>query len=198
MGAPGSIVARFNPTPAPVLAAALALASSLGAIGCASLSALECQGDACNDGAAVDSAADAIADAAGDATTDAGAADGIFCGQGAFCPARSQECCLPGNGPPSCTTLSGCHLGTDIFCDDPSQCPGGGTCWICVNGQGFQGTSCDFAGDIVDADGCNQSNALALCHPSTSQCEGGTTCRPFAVAGFDAGADASWFYACQP
>jgi hypothetical protein len=107
-----------------------------------------------------------------------------------------DECCLAPGGATSCTSIFGCDGGSDIFCDDPSQCPDGGACWICVNSQGFQGTSCDYQGDIVNNDHCNASNAKQLCH-STSQCTGGATCQPFVVDGFDAGAGTTWFHACQ-
>ncbi len=169
----------------------------LAAAGCPSLDALECHGVTCTDGSASDAPPAEAGSSSSSSSSSSGGASGIFCGAGQpTCTAPSHECCLNGAGTQtSCTTTSGCN-GSDIFCDDPSQCSDGGPCWICVNGQGFQGTSCDYQGDIVDNDHCNSSNALQLCH-SSSQCQPGTTCRPLAVDGFDAGAGASWFQACQ-
>jgi hypothetical protein len=167
----------------------LALAcAALGSAGCPSLDALECQGAACTDGAT----------AADGANGDGGPTGaGIFCGGDPACTPGAQECCLRPDGTTSCVATGTCSNGSDIFCDDPSQCPGGGTCWICVNAQGFQGTSCDYPDDIVANDHCDQTTARALCH-SSSQCEGGATCQPLPVQVLDAGAGATWFQACQP
>jgi hypothetical protein len=169
-------------------AGVLACAATVSITGCPSLDALECHGSACTDGSTV---ADGATGEAGSPT------NGILCGGGTRCTPAAQECCFEGtSGTQSCAATFVCS-GSDIFCDDPSQCPGGGTCWICITTQGFQGTSCDYQNDIVHNDHCDQTTALALCHDS-SQCEGGTTCKPLPVAAFDAGADASWFEACQP
>jgi hypothetical protein len=165
---------------------------ALGIAGCPSLDALECHGSACED-------ASAAADAPSDAPSEASAAydAGVFCGPGVpTCTAGPDECCLDNSGQTSCTSVSSC-TGTDIFCDDPSQCPGGEPCWICVTSQGFQGTSCDFDGDIVGNDHCTHATALQLCHSSV-QCTNGTTCKPLQVDPFDAGAGTTWFQACQP
>lgn len=168
-----------------------ALASSLACAGCPSLDALECHGGACDDAAAVDGAA-----SEGGATEGGSSSGGIFCGAGAAtCKPPANECCFQPGGSTACTSLFGC-TGSDVFCDDPSQCTDGGACWICINAQGFQGTSCDYQGDIVNNDHCNASNAMQLCH-SSDQCSGGTTCQPLDVAGFDAGGGATWFHACQ-
>jgi hypothetical protein len=162
-------------------------AAGLAGVGCPSLDALECHGSACADGSV-----------GGDgAAGDTGSPSGIFCGGGSSCNPAIQECCVGASGSTTCITPSTCSGGTDIFCDDPSQCPNGGTCWICINAQGFQGTSCDYANDIVAVDHCSQTTAHALCHDS-SQCEGGTTCKPLDVLGLDAGTGAAWFQACQP
>jgi hypothetical protein len=176
---------RMHPRPR-ALAGLAAL--SLTCAGCGSLGNLDaCYPDACDDAAADGTAVDGASSEAG---------SGIYCGSGTTCAAGTQECCFDyADGSTYCTTWGKCPA-SDIFCDDPSQCPGGGTCWICVNAEGFQGTSCDYDGDIVQNDRCNQSNARALCH-SSSQCEGGTTCQPFPVDGFDAGAGDTWFHACQ-
>ena len=111
---------------------------------CANLGALVCQGDACQD-------------ASNESAGDGGA---IACGAGAACDPQSQECCVASRGSTSCTSRSACSGGTDIACDDPRQCPGGGPCWICVNAQGFQGTSCNYQGDIVGQYHCDMSTAL--------------------------------------
>jgi hypothetical protein len=92
---------------------------------------------------------------------------------------------------------STCNGGSDIFCDNPSQCPDAGTCWICINDQGFQGTSCDYEGDIVGNWHCSQTNGAQPLCGSTSQCASGATCEPLAVDGLDAGSGKSWFSSCQ-
>jgi hypothetical protein len=150
------------------------------AASCANLGALVCQGDECQD---------ASSESAGDGGT-------IACGAGSVCDPRSQECCVASGGSTSCTSRSGCSGGTDIACDDPRQCPGGGTCWICVNAQGFQGTSCNYQGDIVGQYHCDKTTALALCH-LTSQCAAGLTCEPLPLDGLDAGTGRAWFSACK-
>jgi hypothetical protein len=160
-----------------------AICAALASTGCPSLDALECHGTGCTDASAADGAT-----VQRDAST-------IFCGASSCAP-PAYECCFE-NAQTSCVSTDSCNGGSDIFCDDPSQCPDGGSCWICINGQGFQGTSCNYEGDIVGNWNCSKTNgALPLCH-STNQCSSGTTCRPLAVDGFDAGADESWFSACQ-
>jgi hypothetical protein len=153
-----------------------------GVYSCANLGALECQGDACLD--------------ASSASNGDGGEPGIACGAGPVCDPGSQECCLASDGTTSCTSPSACNGGTDIACDDPRQCAGGGPCWICVNAQGLQGTSCDYRGDIVGQYHCDTTTALPLCH-LTSQCAAGLTCKPLPVEGLDAGAMGTWFSACQ-
>jgi hypothetical protein len=167
-----------------VVAGTLAAATA----GCPSLDALECHGGACGDAAA------GTDGASGDSGPSSG---GIYCGAGGPCTPPTNECCFEyTTSSTSCKATFSCN-GSDIFCDDPSQCAGGSTCWICITTQGFQGTSCDYQNDIVKNDHCDQSTAKALCHDS-SQCEGGTTCQPLPVLGFDAGAGGdSWFHACQ-
>jgi hypothetical protein len=171
--------------PQPIVAWAWAWAALAGAAlaGCPSLSALECQGAACVDGG-------------GGGGVEAGGARGIACGGGSACAAPQDECCVPSSGPPSCVVALQCSGGTDVFCDDPSQC-GGAPCWLC-NAGGFQGTSCAYEEDIVKADGCNDpKDVYRLCH-STSQCDAGQVCiaLPIVLTGADAGG-ASWLYACQ-
>jgi hypothetical protein len=168
--------------------------AALASAGCPSLDALECHGTSCADAAAGDGTTGGDAYALSEAA--AGPDAGIFCGPSEACVPPGNECCVTDDAGPSCTPVTGCG-GTDIFCDDPSQCPGGGTCWICINVQGFQGTSCDYQGDIVANDHCDPTTALPLCH-SSSQCEGGTTCKPIDVPALDAGTGTSWFRACQP
>lgn len=161
---------------------ALAVAGLVAGLGaCANLGALECQGDACLD--------------ASSATTDDGGRPAIACGAASACDPGSQECCVASDGTTSCTRLAACGGGTDIACDDPRQCSGS-PCWICLNAQGLQGTSCDYQGDIVGQYHCDMSTALRLCH-LTSQCPAGETCMPLPVEGLDAGAAGTWFSACQ-
>jgi hypothetical protein len=153
-----------------------------GGVSCANLGALVCQGDNCPD-------------ASNEFASDGGK-PGIACGGDSVCDPRSQECCVATSGSTSCTSKSACNGGTDIVCDDPRQCPEGGPCWICVNAQGFQGTSCNYQGDIVRQYHCDMTMALPLCH-LTSQCATGKTCEALSVDGLDAGAGANWFSACQ-
>ena len=153
-----------------------------GVASCANLGALVCQGDDC-----VDASSESMGD---------GGEPGIACGAGSVCDPGSQECCVASGGSTSCTSPSACRQGTDIACDDPRQCPNGTTCWICVNAQGFQGTSCNYQGDIVGQYQCDMTTALPLCH-LTSQCSEGRTCKPLPVDGLDAGAGKTWFSACQ-
>jgi hypothetical protein len=153
-----------------------------GVASCANLGALECQGDAC---------LDASSASAGD-----GGEPAIACGGGSGCDPRSQECCVGTGGSARCTGPSACSGGTDLACDDPRQCASGGPCWICINGQGLQGTSCNYQGDIVGQYHCDMTTALALCH-LTSQCSQGLTCKPLPVDGLDAGGGKTWFSACQ-
>jgi hypothetical protein len=172
--------------PKPSIAlAALASAAGVSAAllgGCPSLSALECQGGAC-----VDAAPGGEPD---------GPARGIGCGGGTTCTAPAEECCAREQGTPACVTALQCGGGSDIFCDDPSQC-GGAPCWLC-NAGGFQGTSCNYEGDIVQAYHCtNPGDVYRLCH-STSQCDAGSTCAPLAIWPPGADAGLSWFYGCKP
>lgn len=162
-------------------AACLAALAVLG--GCANLGALD-SGDASMttspDGLALD-----------------GGTPGVFCPPDTPCAAPMQECCLAANGSTSCVTTGACTGGSDIDCDDPGQCGDAGTCWICIDGaQGFQGTSCNYQGDIVGSWHCDMSTAMRLCH-SSSQCPQGTSCRPLAVPELDAGQGTTWFHACQ-
>jgi hypothetical protein len=178
----------------------LAVAASVAVVaGCANLGALECQGscaDASQEAAGPEaSAADAGEAESPEASAGDGGIPGILCAPGSDCTPSTQECCLGNSGSTSCTQLGGCGQGTDIECDDPGQCGTGGNCWICVTGQGLQGTSCNYQGDIVGQWGCNASNARQLCH-STSQCEAGT-CKPFPVMELDAGQGMTWMSACQ-
>ncbi len=161
----------------------LVVGGALGAIalalaGCANLGELTCSG-ACSD-----------ASTEAGPTTEGGAPE-IACGDAGACDPTSQQCCIASNGSPGCVPISGCNGGSDLFCDDPRQCPNGGTCWVCVTTQGFQGTSCNYQGDIVGDWGCSASTALPLCHES-SQCSGGKTCKPY-----DTGGGPTWLYACQ-
>lgn len=151
---------------------------------CANLGALLCQGDGCSDASADSSIA------AGD-----GAAPGIGCGAAGTCGPPAQECCIEPGGAPACVGAQTCSGGSDVFCDDPRQCSGG-PCWICINSQGFQGTSCKYQGDIVGNWHCDMTTTMQLCH-LTSQCPSGETCKPLPVEGLDAGAGETWFSACQ-
>ena len=162
---------------------AAALLAAAGVVGCPSLSALECQGASCADGGA--------------AGGDGGGVRGIACGAGSSCAPPGQECCLAAQGAASCVVAQSCNGGSDIFCDDPSQCAGA-PCFLCNAGGTFQGTSCRYQEDIVQNYKCTSaSDVYRLCH-ATSQCDAGTTCKPFPFSlplpGGDGG---SWFFACQ-
>jgi hypothetical protein len=171
----------LKPTIAAWAAAALA---GVALAGCPSLSALECQGASCDDGGT-----------SGGGDAGPGGVRGLACGGGTTCQAPREECCISAQSVASCTT-QGCNGGSDVYCDDPSQC-GGAPCWLC-NANGFQGTSCDFATDIVKNWGCSAGHEVyRLCHTS-SQCDAGATCAPLpiSVRGLDGGG-ATWFMACQ-
>ncbi len=173
---------------------AAACLTAVGALaGCANLGALD-SGDA---SAAPTREASAPETSAPEASTADGGTSGIFCPPDEPCAAPKQECCLASNGTTSCVGTGTCSNGTDIYCDDPGQCADGGTCWICIAGaQGFQGTSCNYQGDIVGNWHCDMSTATRLCH-SSSQCPVGTTCQALAVPDLDAGPDATWLRACR-
>ena len=159
---------------------ALTLAISIaGVASCANLGGLVCQGDCLDASTAAD-----------------GGVPDLFCGTSSSCDPRTQECCVASGGATGCTNRSACSGGTDIICDDPRQCPGGGPCWICISGQGFQGTSCNYQGDIVGLYHCDMTTALRLCH-AASQCPAGKTCEPLVVDGLSASAGGAWFSACQ-
>jgi hypothetical protein len=118
-----------------------------------------------------------------------GATSGIRCAQGGpSCIAGPQECCEASNGSLSCISASeGCNQGgTDIFCDEPSQC-GGQACCIDLQAQGndLLGTACMAS--------C-PSPQITLCARSNGTCAGGLQCKPLTV-GAPFGND--WFYGCQ-
>jgi hypothetical protein len=117
-----------------------------------------------------------------------GATSGIRCAQGGTaCTAGPQECCEASNGSLSCISASGgCNQGTDIFCDEPSQC-GGQACCISLQTQGS-----DLLGTVCMAS-C-PSPQIALCARPNGTCAGGLQCKPLTV-GAPFGSD--WFYGCQ-
>src|ERR1700735_5432819 len=105
--------------PKPIVAMVYAAAAAAALAGCPSLSALECQGTAC-----------AEAGATGGGGAEAGGVTGVACGTGGVCHAPKEECCSPAEKPLTCVASLQCNGGSDIFCDDPSQC-GGAPCWLC-------------------------------------------------------------------
>jgi hypothetical protein len=121
--------------------------------------------------------------------SDDGGASGIRCSQGGpTCTPESQECCFASDKSLSCISASkGCTNGTDIDCDQPSQCPSGQTCCI----------SLQDAGSDLLATGCMDScpsTETTLCARSNGTCAGGLQCKPL-VVGAPFGDD--WFYGCQ-
>jgi hypothetical protein len=164
------------------MAAAAIVAAVAAAVlaGCPSLSALECQGTAA-----------ACADGGGSGIA------GIACGTGdLLCAAPAQECCITEQNAPACVAAFQCSGGTDIFCDDPSQC-GGAPCYLC-NAGGLQGTSCRYQEDIVEAYHCTDpKDVYRLCH-SSSECDAGSTCSPIPIVLPWSDGGSAGFYGCQP
>jgi hypothetical protein len=117
-----------------------------------------------------------------------GATSGIRCAQGGpTCTAGPQECCYASDMSLSCISASkGCNDGTDIFCDEPSQCSGEACCITLQSpGDALLGTACM---------GSCPSPQITLCAPSNGTCAGGLQCKPLTVA---APFGNDWFYGCQ-
>lgn len=112
-----------------------------------------------------------LADAgAGDVSTADGPtqATPIRCAAGAPCSAPAQECCLAGDGGLACvsTALSDpCPNGTDIPCDDPSDCAGGVCCLSVDPAMSVLGTRCALS--------C-ASGDYTLCNPQAPACTQGS------------------------
>ena len=191
MGPPAKTAPRGSAAPAARRAALVAAA--LVSSACQSLAALECPGGAssCPDASARDDGGGAGGDAAtGIACLAPGEALDGASGPTAYCTPQAEECCYrtgPGPTTVQCQVPDG-GCPTDIFCDDPAQCPNG-TCWMCLDDAGdLLGVGCQ-----KDQFGCgNGTSILPLCSAS-GDCSGGRTCAPQEVADFPAG----WFKTCQ-
>jgi hypothetical protein len=115
---------------------------------------------------------------------------GIRCGTSS-CNPDNRACCVDGAGSLSCVPSHGqgsCKQGTEIRCDDSSQC-GGGVCCIHVGLLNtFLGTTC--------APSCPSETGsawLEVCNPARPDCDhclalGVELSPPFT---------STWFYACQ-
>jgi hypothetical protein len=139
-----------------------------------------------------------LADAAttGDGgTPDSSSSDGassssqIRCAPGSPCTAVTQECCLAGDGGLSCTSPTAtnpCPSGTDILCDDPSDCPGAACCLQLDTSLDLLGARC--------ASSCSNGD-LTACDPQGAPCTQGT-CTAVAAQP-QPPFTSTWFYACQ-
>jgi hypothetical protein len=140
-----------------------------------------------SDGGGSDGADGGTSDAA---TTDGGTTSGeIRCAPGSPCTAGTQECCLAGDGGLSCTSPTAsdpCPNGTDIVCDDPSDCPGAACCLQLDTSLDLLATRC--------ASSCSNGD-LTACDPQGAACAQGT-CTAVAVQP-QPPLTSSWFYACQ-
>jgi hypothetical protein len=131
--------------------------------------------------------------AAPDAGDDARVATttGILCAlDAAPCQAGTQECCMGSDNALSCasTALSDpCPGGTDIRCDDPSDCPNGVCCITLDTGKDLLGAQCETA--------C-PTGQTELCSPSSATCPNGQRCQAIAVQP-DPPIHDPWFYSCQ-
>ena len=104
------------------------------------------------------------------------------------CAAPSEECCLTSSNTLTCasTSLSDpCPQGTDIKCDDPSDCAVGVCCISLDMGSDILGTSCESS--------CGNGE-VELCSP-------GGTCDAGSCVALNVQPDPPihnpWFYACQ-
>jgi hypothetical protein len=135
----------------------------------------------------------ALADSGGDAgvgSGDSAVTTGIRCAPGNPCQPGSEECCFGANHDLSCasTALSDpCPNGTDLVCDDPSDCASG-VCCMTVDGQNdVLGTAC--------AASCTNGQK-ELCAPEGGTCGEGKGCAPLAIQP-DPPFAGAWFYGCQ-
>src|SRR5258708_39661193 len=77
---------------------------------------------------------------------DARTSAGIRCGDGGiYCAAQSQECCLTSTNALSCVSpnaANACLQGTDIVCDDKTDCAGQLCCINFDRSRSLLGTQC--------------------------------------------------------
>lgn len=108
-----------------------------------------------------------------------------------FCDAGTEECCFNGPDDLSCVgrgTSDPCPQGTDIVCDDPSDCPNGDVCCIQLDpSNDILGTSC--------APGACPSGAIELCAPPSGACTVGQ-CAVLSVFP-NPPITPAWFYGCR-
>ena len=113
----------------------------------------------------------------------------VFCGATLTCTAPGEECCYGADGGLSCSSTSlsdPCPDGTDIPCDDPSDCDAG-ACFLTVDtAMDILGTRCAAA--------CASGDYL-LCDPARPSCPQGT-CNPLSVQPQPPFSPTS-FHACQ-
>ena len=84
------------------------------------------------------------------------------------------------------STAAGCPNGTDIFCDDPSDCPGAVCCIQRDSAGSLLGTAC-----LAQC----PAGQTELCAPQGGTCTKGS-CGPLTVLP-DPPLSPSWFYGCQ-
>ncbi len=174
--------------------AGLAGASAAGLAACVALGA-------CASVLGVDKPYELAADAGEDARTSGDAAEDtgqvttvaeVRCAlDAAPCVAATQECCFSSTTDTlacaSTATADPCPNGTDIRCDDPSDCDAGVCCLSLDTGNDILGTACEAK--------C-PSGQTELCAPNGATCAGGKTCRPLSVQPTPP-IQNPWFYSCQ-
>ena len=122
---------------------------------------------------------------------------GIRCAGGSeSCTAGVQECCLGADGTLKCVSGGAsdpCPGGTDIPCDDPSDCPGNLCCIELDRTNALLATACRSSCSGSQPGGSWRE----LCAAGTDTCASGT-CQPLPNVMPSPPLAAGWFYACQP
>jgi hypothetical protein len=108
-----------------------------------------------------------------------------------YCEAGTEECCFTGTEDLSCVDRRAsdpCPQGTDIVCDDPSDCPNGDVCCMQLD------TSNDVLGTSCISGGC-PSGETELCASDSGMCSVGQ-CEALGVMPVPPFSP-SWFYGCK-
>jgi hypothetical protein len=122
---------------------------------------------------------------------------GIRCAGGSgSCTPGVQECCLGADNTLKCVSggvSDPCPGGTDIACDDPSDCPGNLCCIELDRTNALLATGCRASCSMSQASGSWRE----LCALGANTCASGT-CQPLSNVTPSPPLVAGWFYACQP